>query len=306
MSFELTILGSGSATPTPERYPSAQFLVFADLYILIDCGEGTQVQMMRYGVKSFRLDMVFISHLHPDHFLGLPGLISSLSLKGRTEPLDIYCPKGLQEILDVQFLFGEVHLNYELNYHIFDDSSERIEFEDKNLKVSSFELNHRLICRGFVFQEKKSSRKIKKELPNASKLPPEAYPVLRSGKDYIEPAGKTWHYEDYTIPNDHAFSYAYITDTLYLPQLANRFAEIEINTLYHEATFMDDLKDKAIHTFHSTAKEAAEFAAKSGVKRLLIGHFSSRYKDLDPVLQEAREIFPDTFLAIDGARFETI
>jgi len=119
MSFELTILGSGSATPTPERYPSAQFLVFADHYILIDCGEGTQVQMMRYGVKSFRLDMVFISHLHPDHFLGLPGLLSSLSLKGRKEPLDIYCPKGLKEILEVQFLHGEVHLSYELRYHIF-------------------------------------------------------------------------------------------------------------------------------------------------------------------------------------------
>ncbi len=304
MSFELTILGSGSATPTPERYPSAQFLVFADHYILIDCGEGTQVQMMRYGVKSFRMDMVFISHLHPDHFLGLPGLISSLSLKGRTEPLDIYCPKGLQEILDVQFLFGEVHLSYELRFHIFKDSSENIEFEDKNLSVLSFELSHRLACRGFVFKEKKTPRKIKKERTDASKLPPEAYSVLRNGKDYIDTEGKTWHSEDYTIPNDTPFSYAYITDTLYMPQLANRFADIEINTLYHEATFMNDLKEKAINTFHSTAVEAAEFANISGANRLLIGHFSSRYKDLEPMLQEARDVFPNTFLAVDGARFE--
>ena len=303
MPFELTILGCGSATPTPERYPSAQFLVFADHHILIDCGEGAQVQMMRYGVKMFRLNLVFISHLHPDHFLGLPGLISSLSLKGRKEPMDIYCPKGLKEILDVQFLFGEVHLSYELRFHVFNDSKESIELDDKYLTVFSFALNHRLACRGFVFREKKASRKIKKELPDASKLSPEAYPVLRSGKDYMDNEGKTWLYEEYTIPNDLPFAYAYISDTLYMPKLASRFAELEINTLYHEATFMDELKEKAITTCHSTAKEAAEFAVVSSAKRLLIGHFSSRYKDLEPLLNEAKAIFPNSFLAVDGAKF---
>ena len=303
MPFELTILGSGSATPTPERYPSAQFLVFADHHILIDCGEGAQVQMMRYGVKMFRLDLVFISHLHPDHFLGLPGLISSLSLKGRKEPLDIYCPKGLQEILDVQFLFGEVHLSYELRFHVFNESSENIELDDKYLTVFSFALSHRLTCRGFVFREKKASRKIKKELPDASKLPPEAYPILRNGKDYMDTEGKTWLYEDYTIQNDLPFAYAYITDTLYMPKLASRFAELEISILYHEATFMNELKDKALTTCHSTAREAAEFAVKCRAKQLLVGHFSSRYKDLEPLLNEAKAIFPNSFLAVDGAKF---
>jgi len=186
----------------------------------------------------------------------------------------------------------------------FDDSNERIEFEDKTLKVSSFELSHRLTCRGFVFQEKKASRKIKKELPNASKLPPDAYQVLRNGEDYTDQEGNNWDYQDYTIPNEPPFSYAYITDTLYLPQLADRFAALKINTLYHETTFMDDLKDKAINTLHSTTKEAAEFATKARVKRLLIGHFSSRYKDLDPLLIEAKEIFSNTYLAVDGTRFE--
>jgi len=303
MPFELTILGSGSATPTPERYPSAQFLVFGDHHILIDCGEGAQVQMMRYGVKMFRLDLVFISHLHPDHFLGLPGLISSLSLKGRKEPLDIYSPRGLQEILEVQFLFGEVHLSYELRFHVFNDSNESIELDDKYLTAYSFALSHRVACRGFVFKEKKPSRKIKKDLPDASKLPPEAYPVLRHGKDYIDPDGKTWLQEDYTIPNEPPFVYAYITDTLYMPKLASRFADLEISTLYHEATFMNDLKEKAVTTCHSTAKEAAEFAVKCKAQRLLIGHFSSRYKDLEPLLNEAKEIFPNTFLAVDGEKF---
>src|ERR1039458_7378814 len=151
MPFELTILGSSSATPTPDRYPSAQFLVSGEHYMLLDCGEGAQMQIMRYGLKSFRSDKIFISHLHPDHFLGLPGLISSLSLKGRTLPLDIFCPKGLQEILEVQFLFGEVHLSYELIFHIHEDKAKQIIFEDKNLKVYSFPVNHRSPCWGFLF-----------------------------------------------------------------------------------------------------------------------------------------------------------
>ena len=143
-----------------------------------------------------------------------------------------------------------------------------------------------------------------KGLPDTSKLPPEAYHPLRNGSDYVDTEGKTWRYEDYTIQNEQPFSYAYITDTLYLPELAVRFAEIGINTLYHETTFMVDLQEKAKTTCHSTTKEAAEFALKSGAKRLLVGHFSSRYKDLEPLLEEVKQIFPDSFLAVDGARFE--
>src|SRR5665213_2471047 len=179
MPFELTILGSSSATPTPDRFPSAQYLVSGDHHMLIDCGEGAQIQMMRNGLKSFKVDKIFISHLHPDHFLGLPGLISSMSLQGRTAALDLYCPKGLQEILEVQFLFGEVHLNYELNYHIHEGDKKEVIFEDKRLKIISFPVNHRVPCRGFLFIEKKLPRKINKLIPETSSLPQEAYTVLR-------------------------------------------------------------------------------------------------------------------------------
>jgi len=303
MSFELTILGSSSATPTPDRFPSAQFLVAGEHYMLIDCGEGAQIQMMRYGLKSFRLDKIFISHLHPDHFLGLPGLISSLSLKGRTLPLDIFCPKGLQEILEVQFLFGEVHLSYELIFHIHPNEGKQIIFEDKNLKIYSFPVNHRAPCWGFLFMEKKYPRKMNKLLPEASKLPPEAYQVLRSGKDFKDSKGNILHFEEYTIPSEPPSSYCYITDTLYEPDIAASLKEYHIDLLYHEATFLDELKDKALATYHSTAREAADFAKISEVKKLIIGHFSSRYKDLEPLLSEAREVFPETYLAIEGERF---
>jgi len=304
MPFELTILGSGSATPTPDRFASSQFLNFANHNILIDCGEGSQIQMIRFGVKSFKVDMIFISHLHPDHFLGLPGFISSLSLKGRTEPLDIYCPVGLKEILDVQFHFGEVHLGYEIRYHSFTESGERKEYEDQYISVFSFPVNHRVPCRGFVFQEKKSIRRINKSINSASKLPNESFPVLRSGRDFIDKTGKIWPFKDYTIPNDVPFCYAYVTDTTYLPLLALKLSELRIHTLYHEATFLDDLKEKAKITCHSTAKEAAEFATQAGVKRLILGHFSARYKDLEPLLREARAIFPETYIAVDGIKLE--
>ncbi len=304
MSFELTILGSGSASPTPDRFASSQFLNFANHYILIDCGEGSQIQMMRFGVKSFKVDMIFISHLHPDHYLGLPGFISSLGLKGRMEPLDIYCPVGLKEILEVQFQFGEVHLGYEIRYHVFAEEVENVEFEDQYLKIYSFPLNHRVTCRGFLFQEKKSVRKINKPANSEVKLPNESYPVLRSGHDFTDKTGKVWEFEKYTLPNEEPFSYMYITDTTYLPELAEQLSRYKVHTLYHEATFLDELKDKAKITCHSTAKEAAEFAVKAGVKRLILGHFSSRYKDLEPLLNEARELFGEVFLATDGAGFE--
>jgi ribonuclease Z len=303
MGFELTILGTSSATPTPDRHPSAQYLVFGDHYILVDCGEGAQIQLMRYGLKSFRINHILISHLHPDHYLGLPGLLSSLSLKGRTEPLDIYAPKGMQEIIDVQFLYGEVYLTFDITYHVLEDHGEKLIFEDKNLQIYSFPLLHRIPCWGFLLKEKKFPRKINKQLPDAQKLPVDAYPLFRQGKNYTDPFGKTWNHLEHTLPNDPPFTYAYITDTLYLPKLAYTLSHHQIDILYHEATFLEELKEKAIITFHSTAGQAAAFAMKASVKKLLIGHFSSRYKDPEVLLDEAVKIFPNTALALEGEKF---
>jgi ribonuclease Z len=304
MAFELTILGTSSATPTPDRHPSAQYLVFGDQHMLVDCGEGAQIQLMRYGLKTFRISKIFISHLHPDHYLGLPGLLSSLSLKGRTEPLEIYAPKGMQEIIDVQFLYGDVFLTFDIKYHILENDGERQLFKDKYLEVRCFPVVHRIPCWGFLFKEIKLPRKINKDLPVAQKLPVDAYPVLRAGQDYISPEGNIWSYLDYTVPNDPPFSYAYITDSVYLPKLAKALSKYEIDLLYHEATFLNELKEKAVTTFHTTASEAASFAKEANVKKLLIGHFSSRYKDPVVLLNEAREIFPDTELALEGEKFK--
>jgi len=303
MSFELTVLGTSSATPTLDRHPSAQFLIFGEHFMLIDCGEGAQVQLMRYGLKSYRIDKIFISHLHPDHFLGLPGLISSLSLKGRKEPLHIFCPKGLREILEVQFLYGEVHLNFTLEYHILESNKEQLIFEGSNLKIFSFPLQHRVPCWGFLFKEVKFPYKIKKELSPGTKPPFEVYPLFRQGKDFTDEKGKTWYFKDYTLANDPPLSYAYITDTLYLPELAESLANYNIDLLYHESTFLSDLQEKALITHHSTAKEAAQFAVLSHAKKLIIGHFSSRYGDLNTLLEEARLIFPETYLGLEGEKF---
>jgi ribonuclease Z len=304
MAFELTILGTSSATPTPDRHPSAQYLVFGDHYILLDCGEGAQIQLMRFGLKSFRINKIFISHLHPDHYLGLPGLLSSLSLKGRTEPIEIYAPKGMQEIIDIQFLYGDVFLTYDIQYHILEGDGEKVLFQDNYLEIHSFPLEHRIPCWGFLFREIKMPRKINKELPIAQKLPIEAYPLLRRGQDYINPEGKIWPYLEYTIPNDPPFSYTYITDTVFLPKLAASLSRYKIDLLYHEATFLDELKEKAVATYHTTASEAALFAKEAKVKKLLIGHFSSRYKEPGVLLNEARKVFPDTELALEGEKFK--
>lgn len=303
MTFELTILGTSSATPTPDRHPSAQYLAFGDHHILVDCGEGAQIQMMKFNVKSYRIDQIYISHLHPDHYLGLPGYLSSLSLKGRTEPLDIFAPKGMKEIIEVQFLYGGMHLTFEINYHILDSAGEKVIFEDNHLKVISIPVVHRISCWGFVFTEKKMPRKINKDHPDAQRLPIDSYSLFRSAKDYISSDGTIWKYEDYTIPNEPPYTYAYITDSLYLPTLSISMAQFNIDLLYHEATFLHELSAKAIETCHTTAKEAAEFARNSGSAKLIIGHFSSRYKDPGVLLDEALAVFPNTVLALEGEKF---
>jgi ribonuclease Z len=304
MSFEVTILGTSSATPTLSRHPTSQYLVCNNQRILLDCGEGAQMQMLRYGIKMFRIDKIFISHLHPDHYLGLPGYLSTLSLKGRIEPIHVYAPAGMGEILDVHFRHGAIHLTYDLHIHEL-PSSENFEviYQDSGLEVSCFALEHRLPCWGFLFKEKKSPFKINEDVIAEKKIPVKAFSYLKKGEDFIDDNGILYSVEECTIPNLPAVSYAYITDTIYLPALAENLRNRDITLLYHEATFMEDLRHKAIETYHSTTLQAANFALKSNAKKLLIGHFSSRYNDLSGLLAEARSVFPFTELAEEGNTF---
>lgn len=302
MVFDLTILGTSSATPTVDRHPSAQYLAFGKHSFLLDCGEGCQIQILRYGLKSFRINKIFISHLHPDHYLGLPGLLSSYSLKGRTEPLEIYAPEGMREIMEVQFRYGDVHISYPISYITLKPGTQ-ILYEDRNIKIQSFELEHRLKCWGFLFKEQKMPRKILKSAVEKEKLPLPAYSILRQGKDFVNDKGAVYENSRYTEANTPPECYAYITDTLFLPDLAKELRQYNIDLLYHEATFLHELHAKAVNTNHSTAKEAAEFASIAGAKKLLIGHYSSRYKDVQPLLEEAQAIFPHTMLAEEGKTF---
>jgi ribonuclease Z len=302
MGFEVTILGSSSATPTLERHHTSQFLAMRQRAFLIDCGEAAQIQILKYGLKSSRIEKIFISHLHPDHCLGLTGLLSSLSLKGRRAKVEIYAPAGLEEVLEVQFRHCDVYITYPLQIIPLKDEPMNILFEDKEIMVRSFPVKHRLPCWGFRFDEKKALRSIRKAAVLENPVPVEAYAVLRSGEDFTGPDGKVYSADHYTLPGKPALSYAYVTDTLYLPEVAGQIGPVDL--LYHEATFLSELNHKAIPTHHSTALQAAEFAKLNGAKKLIIGHFSSRYRDLRPLLAEAQSIFPDTDLAIEGAVFK--
>ncbi|RKD13862.1 ribonuclease Z [Pelobium manganitolerans] len=301
MKFEVTILGSSSATPIFHRNPTSQILNINDKLLMIDCGEGTQQQMLRYGIKYHKIDHIFISHLHGDHFFGLVGLISSMHLNGRTKPLYLYAPAEIKEILEIQFKHSGTQLKFPIEYHFTQTNEAEIILDNNGFTVQTFVLNHRIPCTGFIFREKERLRKINKALTEELNVPQQYFQLLKKGIDFIDEAGVRHKAKDLTFEPDVPRAYAYCSDTLadgsYNVHLEN------VDTLYHESTFMHDMADRAKETFHSTAREAAELAKSQHVKKLLIGHFSARYRDLSPLLLEAREIFPNTFLAQEGETF---
>jgi len=302
MKFEVTILGSSSSTPIFNRNPSAQLLNVNEKYILIDCGEATQNQLLHFGLKANRIDQIFISHLHGDHYLGLVGLLSSLHLNGRTKPMDIFGPSELIEILNIQFKHSQTELKYPINFRpIRSDQSEKI-FQNYDVTVESFPLDHRIPCTGFKFTEKQRLRKIIKSKIEELSIPTEMIPLIKKGFNFTDQTGKVHLSEDLTIEADKPKVYAYCSDTVcswkYLSYIENA------DMLYHESTFMHDMISRAEETFHTTALQAGEIAGKAKVKKLLIGHFSARYKDLQPLLDEAKTVFPETQLAIEGKTFE--
>ncbi len=302
MKFEVTILGSSSATPIFNRNPSAQIINVNEKLYLLDCGEGTQQQFIRNAIKPSRIDEIFISHLHGDHYLGLVGLLSSMHLNGRTKDLNLFGPAELQEILEVSFRISQTVLRYKINFNPTNTSKSEKIYENFDLKVETFPLEHRIPCTGFKFSEKQRLPKIIKEKVAELDIPVNEIKLIKKGFSFTDKNGKVHPASELTTDADVPRSYAYCSDTIcnwsYLNDIKN------VDLLYHEATFMHDMVDRAKETFHTTAKEAAEIALKSNAKRLLIGHFSARYRELEPMLLESQEIFSNTNLAIEGQTFE--
>lgn len=301
MKFEVTILGSSSATPIYNRNPTAQALNINERLYLIDCGEGTQQQMLKFDVKASRIDHIFISHLHGDHYLGLVGLLSSLHLNGRVKPLKLFGPAHLKEIIDIQFKYSETTLHYELEFYPTDPTAPQVIMENNDIIVETIPLDHRISCTGFIFKQKKTLRKLIKEKIEALEIPVNFYSQLKRGLNYIAPDGKVYQNDELTIDSAAPKMYAYCSDTLYNQQYFEQIANA--NLLYHEATFLHNMLDRALQTHHTTAWQAADVALQTNAQQLLIGHFSARYKVLNELLDEARGVFPNTELAIEGKTF---
>lgn len=301
MKFEVTILGSSSATPVYNRNPTAQLLNCNEKFYLIDCGEGTQQQLIRYGIKASKIDFIFISHLHGDHYFGLIGLLSSLHLNGRAKPMMIFGPAALKEILDIQFKYSETVIRYPIEFVPTEPGSPARIFENADLTVDTVILNHRIPCTGFKFTQKKRLRKLIVEKLEAEQIDVQYYALLKRGADLELPGGKLLLNSEYTIDSDRPHSYGYCSDTLFDKSYFEQIRDCDL--LYHEATFLHDMLDRANQTHHTTALQAAEVAVLTNASRLLIGHFSSRYKTLNELLDEARSVFAETELALEGSTY---
>ena len=298
MSFKLTILGCSSAIPTIERNPTAQLLNVNERFFLIDCGEGTQVQLRKYQLSFQRINHILISHLHGDHYFGLIGLISSMHLLGRNKELHIYAHKELKEIVDLQLQASNTELNYPLFFHSLPEDKEMVILEDDNIKISNLILDHSIKCSGFLFEEKKSPRKVIKSKVDEYKVPFEKMNSLKDGADWIDLHGEVILNSILTESNTLPHRYAFCSDTRYNESIIDRIKGVDL--LYHEATFMSELEDRAEQTGHSTTLQAASIAKDAKVKQLLIGHYSQRYKNLEDLLDETQGVFARASLSSPG------
>lgn len=299
--FKIYILGCGSALPTQKHNPSSQVVEIRGKLFMIDCGEGTQTSIRRSKKNFNKLYAIFISHIHGDHVLGLIGLLSTMGLQGRTAPIHVYAPKDYETLFKMEIETFCSTLDYEIIFHPVDTSLRKIIYEDRSLTVETIPLNHRMPCAGFIFREKQGLRHINPDKVAAYEIPSSQLNNLRAGHDWTAPDGTTIPNEELTTPADPTRAYAYCSDTRYMPSLAKELKGVD--TLYHEATYSEDMKEKAVKYLHSTAREAAMTAKDAGVKQLLLGHYSKRYLDETPLLKEAKEVFPNTFLTDEGKVF---
>jgi len=298
MSFKLNILGCSSAIPTINRNPTAQLLNVNERFFLIDCGESTQIQLRKYQLNFQRINHIFISHLHGDHYFGLIGLISSMHLLGRKKELHIYAHEELEEIVNLQLKASKTELNYPLFFHPLPENESLIILEDENIRVSNIILDHSIKCCGFLFEEKKSPRKILPDALEKYNIPNTKINGLKNGADWINDNGEVVPNNLLTKPNNSPYKYAYCSDTRFNNKIIKQIKEVDL--LYHEATFMHDLIDRAEQTGHSTTLQAAQIARQANVKKLLIGHFSQRYKDLNDLLIQTKKGFSNVTLSFAG------
>jgi ribonuclease Z len=300
--MKLTILGSSSALPTSERHPSAHVINSHERLFLIDCGEGTQMQLRKNRIRFGKINHIFISHLHGDHIFGLYGLLSSFSLMGRKTPLHLYAPENYKAILLSHLNDFDIHLSFEIDFIPLAGKDPVKILDDKYLTVSSFPLYHRVPAFGFLFKEKPADRNIIKECIAKFNIPTVRIPSIKKGEDFVTEEGLIIMNEDLTYPSPEPLSYAYCSDTRYFERLASFVRGVTL--LYHEATFDKSLGELAEITGHSTTIDAARTAFRAEAGRLIIGHFSSRYKDISFMVEEARTVFPETCAAIDSKSYE--
>ena len=301
MSFTVTILGNSSAKPTPKAHPSAQVVNFHEQHYLVDAGEGVQQQLIRRGINPLRLRAVFISHLHGDHCFGLFPLIATLGLEGKRTPLDIYAPAPMGEILDYHRRYFWDDLPFEVKWHEVRTTEHRIIFENKTLEVWSIPLRHRVPTAGFLFREKMPELNVDKFKIVKYNLSIAQIVAAKRGEDITLEDGTVLPNREMAYLPHQPRSYAYLSDTNYSARAAERVQGVDL--LYHETTYSANESQWAKGRGHSTTHEAARVAQLAGAKRLIIGHFSSRYKDPQPLVEECRTIFENTDLATEGETF---
>jgi ribonuclease Z len=300
--FHVTILGSGSAMPTTLHNPPSQLVDVNEKLFLIDCGEGTQLQMRKFKIRMGKLHSVFISHLHGDHIFGLPGLVSTLSLLGRTGDLNIYAHKEIDALLKPLLSYLGTHMSFKITLFPLNPDSHELLFENRSMKVYSFPLKHRIATNGFLFEEKETPRHIIREMIDFYKIPVKQIREIKEGADFVTYDGTVVRNNLLTYPGTPPKRYAYCSDTAYAPEIIPYIENVDV--LYHEATFAESELVRAGETYHSTARQAAEIAKAANVKKLVIGHYSSRYNELGILLKEAVAVFPNTELTVEGKVFE--
>lgn len=296
----VTILGNNSAVPAFDRHPTSQVVTLDGINFLVDCGEGTQIQMIKYKIRRGRISHIFISHLHGDHYFGLVGLINSFGLLNHQQDLHVFAPSPLQEIVELQLKMARTTLPFNLYFHTI--SKEGILVDDSKYEVRCFPTNHRIECYGFVFREKKKPRKLDLEKLKDAGIPLSFYKKLEEGMDYITKDDVLIKNTDVTTEAPKGKAYVFCADTKYDESLLPHIQSADM--IYHETTYLDNLREMATQRFHSTTRHAATLAKKGNVKKLLIGHFSSQYHELGEFEKEAREVFENTEIALEGVTYQ--
>ena len=300
--FRLYILGCGSALPTLRHYATSQVIELRGKQFMIDCGEGTQLQLRRSKINFNKIQAVFISHIHGDHCFGLIGMISTFGLQGRTAPLHVYSPKELEQMLTDQVSLFCPHLSFEVVFHAVDPNVQKVVFEDNSLTVETIPLEHRMPCCGYLFREKNTLPHIRRDMIDYLEIPVSQINNIKMGADWTREDGTVVPNSELVTPADPPRSYVYCSDTRYIPTLHERLKNVDL--LYHESTYGEDNLNRAETYWHSTARQAALVARDAGAKRLLLGHYSSRYQDENVLLEEARAVFKNTYLTDENDVFD--